>query len=94
VTVEEEPLGLLLKTGLDAGVLTLDSGRTRLVCSNLGIDCKYDTAGVSFTAGAMMLTAEKTPTTELGGKFFCPDEGQLDGLLLDLPEADLSFILE
>jgi hypothetical protein len=81
VTVEEEPLALLLKTGLDSGSLTVDSGRTRLQCSNLGVDCKYDAAGTLFAVSAGHLTASKTTTTELGGKFFCPDKGELDGLL-------------
>ena len=92
VTVEEQPLGDLLKTGLDQGILLLSSGRTRLKCNNLGIDCIYDTEGVEFSAGAMMLTAEETPVAELGGKFFCPNEGKLSGLLLDL-SPNLSYIL-
>ncbi len=93
VTVEEEPLGSLLKTGLDEGSLSVLSGRVRLVCSSPSINCVYDTAGSLFSAGAGMLTAEKTPTKELGGKLICPNEGKLDGLLLDLPD-DETYILE
>jgi hypothetical protein len=81
VTVEEEPLALLLTTGLDEGSLTVDSGRTRLNCSNLGIDCKYDSAGLFFEVGEQHLTAEATSVIELGGKLFCPEKGTLDGLL-------------
>ncbi len=84
VTVEEEPLGSLLKTGLDEGSLELLSGRTRLQCSSPSVDCKYDAAGTLFTVGAQHLTAEETPTKELGGKLICPNEGQLDGLLQTL----------
>ncbi len=83
VTVQELPLSHLLKTGPDEGVLTALNGRTRLQCSG-GIDCVYDTEGIEFAVGAQHLTAEKTPVTELGGKFFCPNEGALDGLLVTL----------
>jgi len=93
VTVEEQPLGTLLKTGLDEGSLTLSSGRVRLQCSNLGIDCKYDNQTTLFEVGATHLTAFETPTIELGGKFFCPDEGKLDGLLETLA-ATPAFVLE
>ncbi|HEY7949736.1 MAG TPA: hypothetical protein VID51_02760 [Solirubrobacterales bacterium] len=81
VTVQEQPLSNLLKTGLDQGVLTATNGRTRLVCSNIGLDCVYDLEGIEFNVGAGHLTATETVTTELGGKFFCPDEGLLDALL-------------
>jgi len=79
VTTEEQPLSHLLKTGLDEGVLLNLTGRTRLVCSNIGINCVYDLEGSEFSAAANHLIATETPTTELGGKFFCPDEGFLDG---------------
>ncbi|HEY5709637.1 MAG TPA: RHS repeat-associated core domain-containing protein [Solirubrobacterales bacterium] len=81
VTVQELPLSNLLKTGLDEGALTATNGRIRLVCSNLGIDCVYDLAGAEFAVGANHLTANETEITELGGKFLCPNEGFLDGLL-------------
>jgi len=85
ITTEEQPLAHLLKTGLDQGVLLFLSGRLRLVCSNIGINCVYDLEGMEFAAGANHLTAEETPTTELGGKFFCLNEGfwdfDLEGLL-------------
>ena len=81
VTTEEQPLANLLKTGLDIGLLALTSGRLRLVCSSLGINCTYDTEGMEFEVGGQHLTAEESPLIELGGKFFCPDEGHLDGLL-------------
>ncbi|HEY5708393.1 MAG TPA: hypothetical protein VIS51_03270 [Solirubrobacterales bacterium] len=81
MTVQEQPLSNLLKTGLDEGVLTALNGRTRLVCSNLGLDCIYDFEGIEFEVGGGHLTANETATNELGGKFFCPDEGFLDALL-------------
>ncbi len=84
VTVEEQPLADLLKTGLDEGSLTATSGRTRLQCSSLGIDCKYDLEGALFSIGAQHLTANEATITELGGKLLCPDEGFLDGLLESL----------
>ena len=84
VTTEEQPLSHLLKTGLDEGVLLNLTGRTRLVCSNIGINCVYDLEGSEFEASANHLIATETPTTELGGKFFCPDEGFLDGDLVGL----------
>jgi len=71
----------LLKTGLDAGTLTATSGQVRLVCSNIGLDCLYDAAGMEFSVGGGHLTANETAVNELGGKFFCPDEGLLDGLM-------------
>jgi hypothetical protein len=87
VTVQEQPLSNLLKTGLDQGVLTATNGRTRLVCANIGLDCVYDLEGIEFNVAAGHLTAEETATNELGGKFFCPDEGLLDALLETLGNA-------
>jgi len=88
VTVEEQPLTNLLKTGLDEGVLTVPNGRTRLVCANIGINCVYDLEGTEFAIGAQHLSADEVPTTELGGGFFCPfageEKGSLDGLLESL----------
>ncbi|HEY7949715.1 MAG TPA: hypothetical protein VID51_02655 [Solirubrobacterales bacterium] len=87
VTVQEQPLSNLLKTGLDEGVLTATNGRTRLQCSNIGLDCVYDLEGIEFAVGGGHLTANETATNELGGKFFCPDEGLLDALLETLGNA-------
>jgi hypothetical protein len=81
VTVQELPLADLLKTGLDQAKLILLSGRTRLQCPSIGTDCVYDLAGMEFDAGANHVTANEVVISELGGKFFCPDEGLLDGLL-------------
>lgn len=81
VTVEEYPLSNLLKVGLDEGLLTVTSGKARLQCASIGIDCKYDFEGTELWVNAQHLSAEETPTTELGGKFFCPGEGYLHGLL-------------
>ncbi|HEX6752965.1 MAG TPA: hypothetical protein VF093_05200 [Solirubrobacterales bacterium] len=81
LTVQEQPLSNLLKTGLDEGVLTATNGRVRLVCSNIGLDCVYDLEGLEFSVGSGHGTANETATNELGGKFFCPDEGLLDGLV-------------
>jgi hypothetical protein len=36
---------------------------------------------MEFDAGANHVTANEVVISELGGKFFCPDEGLLDGLL-------------
>jgi hypothetical protein len=77
MTVVEMPLSNLLKTGLDEGIMTITSGRMKLVCSNLGINCEYDLEGTEFSAGAGHFTAEETLVTELGGKFLCPNEGTL-----------------
>jgi hypothetical protein len=81
VAIQELPLADLLKTGPDQGKLINLSGRTRLQCPNIGIDCVYDLAKGEFDAGANHITANEVVTEELGGKFFCPDEGLLDGLL-------------
>jgi len=77
----QQPVYALLKTGLDAGTLTGISGQTKLVCKNIGLDCLYDIGGMSFSVGGGHLTASEAPTTELGGKFFCPEQGLLDALL-------------
>ncbi|HEY5709748.1 MAG TPA: hypothetical protein VIS51_10160 [Solirubrobacterales bacterium] len=87
VTVQEQPLLDLLKTGLDEGALTALSGRIRLQCSNLGIDCVYDLEGTEFSVGEGHLTANETSLNELGGQFFCPDESLLDGLLEALTDV-------
>ena len=81
ITIQEQPLAVLLKTGLDEGVLTAVSGRMRAQCANLGIDCVYDLEGAEFSVAGGHATASETTTSELGGKFFCPDEGLLDVLL-------------
>jgi subtilisin family serine protease len=84
---EQQPAFDLLKTGLDEGVLATTGGQVRFVCSNLGLDCLYDVEGTEFAVGGGHLTAEETEVTELGGKFLCPDEGLLDGLLETLTNA-------
>ncbi len=81
LTATQLPLSTLSKTGLDEGVETIINGQMRLVCSNIGLDCLYDAAGMEFEVSANHVTANETGVTELGGKFFCPDEGLLDGLL-------------
>ena len=90
VTVETAPLSDLLKTGLDEGTLEGLNGQTRLQCSNIpligSIDCKYDATGLLFEVAANHLTANETPVTEIGSKFFCPDNPTLDGLLETLPD--------
>lgn len=77
----QQPVFGLLKTGLDVGTLTATSGQTRLVCTNLGLNCLYDVEGMEFVVGGGHLTANETVTNELGGKFLCPYEGLLDALL-------------
>ncbi len=86
VTVEELPDNDLLKLGLDEGSLEALTGETRLQGCGLNLNCLYDTEGLLFSVGAQHLTADKTPVTELGGKFLCPDEGKLDGLLETLED--------
>ncbi|HEX6752252.1 MAG TPA: hypothetical protein VF093_01505 [Solirubrobacterales bacterium] len=81
LTVDEQPLANLLKTGLDEGVQTLVSGRWHIICTSLGLDCVYDLEGIQFNVAEGHLTANETPMNELGGKFFCPDEGFFDALL-------------
>jgi hypothetical protein len=87
VPAGQQPLLNLLKTGLDEGTLTAVSGQVRLTCSNLGFDCLYDNEGMEFSVGNGHLTATETGTTELGGKFFCPTEGLLDGLFEALTDV-------
>jgi hypothetical protein len=87
VTVNEQPLANLLKTGLDAGTLTGTNGLTLVECENINIfgtdvHCEYDATNLQFTVGAQHLTADDTPVTEVPGLILCPDEPTLDGLLL------------
>ena len=77
----QQPLFDLLKIGLDEGVLYALRGQKRLQCPNIGLDCLYDLEGMEFTVGGNEIVAENAPMTELGGKFFCPDEGLLDAEL-------------
>ncbi len=91
VTTQELPLADLLKTGLEEGVLKFTNGRLRTQCPSLGMDCVYDGEGMEFAVGGQHLTAEETPAVELGGKFFCPNEGQIDGLFETLTDA---YVLE
>ncbi len=86
----QQPLFHLSKTGLDEGVLLALSGQTRLLCSNIGIDCLYDAEGMEFEVGEGHLTANGTNVTELGGKFLCPNEGVLDVLLETLTSTYIS----
>jgi hypothetical protein len=85
VTVKEQPLGNLNKTGLDSGTLTTTKGRRHVECEDvfggLDVECEYDDTGVQFVVGAQYLTAEETPVDEIGSDFLCPNEPTLDGLL-------------
>lgn len=87
LTTESLPLATLLKTGLDEGSLELLSGNMRLVCSNLGINCVYDLEGTLASVGAQHVTFSEAPVVELGGKFFCPNEGFVDALLETLTSS-------
>ncbi|HEY5708796.1 MAG TPA: hypothetical protein VIS51_05335 [Solirubrobacterales bacterium] len=87
VTVQEQSLFNVLKTGLDEGVATSTNGRLRLQCANLGLDCVYDLEGLEASVGNGHWTFEETPTNELGGKFFCPDEGFVHALLETLGDV-------
>jgi hypothetical protein len=98
VTVNEQPLFNLLKTGLDLGSLTATNGLTHLVCTEVGffkvkVDCVYDSTGILFKVGAQHLTAEKTPVKFVEGSFFCPENSTLDGLLENLAETP-AYVLE
>jgi len=59
-----------------------------VICENIGgfidIDCKYNTTGILFAAGAQHLTANETTVTEVGDKFLCPNNSKLDGLVKSL----------
>ena len=87
VTLQELPLANLLKTGLDDGTLIFTNGRVRTQCPNLGQDCLYDGEGMAFTVGSQHLTANEATAWELGGKFFCPEEGLVDGLFETLTDT-------
>jgi len=65
-------------------VFTQLSGRLRIVCSNIGINCLYDLEGTELSANGRDLTATENPLTELAGKTFCPDELFLDALFKSL----------
>jgi hypothetical protein len=91
-TVEEEELslGLLLKTGLDEGVVQAMGGVAHLVCVEVGIfkvkiDCKYSGDGLEFSVGGGHGTASETPVKIIEGSFFCPEKSKLDGLAENLP---------
>jgi len=83
----QQPLFDLLKVGLEEGVLAAVNGQLRTVCSNIGIDCLYDVEGMEFEVGGGHLTANETVVNELGGKFFCPQEGVVDGLFETLGDV-------
>lgn len=85
ITVEDLPLLDLLKTGLDAGVLTALDGSLRVQCST-GLDCLFDLEGAEFTMGNQHTTANEAPVIPLGGLFFCPGEASLDFLLVPLED--------
>ncbi|HEX6752253.1 MAG TPA: hypothetical protein VF093_01510 [Solirubrobacterales bacterium] len=84
VTVQEAPLYHLLKIGPGEGALTFLSGRKRVQCPNVGIDCVYDLAGSEFAVANNLFIANEAPSVELGGKFFCPDEALFDAELESL----------
>jgi len=84
LTTESLPDGNLLKLGLDQGSYTFVNGSMRLQGCSIGLNCLYDLAGALASVGAQHITLEETPTTELGEKFFCPDEALLDALLVTL----------
>ena len=85
VTVLQQPLANLLKTGLDQGTLTGTNGSVLVDCEDVffGTDlhCVYDATGLSFAVGAQHLTAEESQIDETGGLSLCPDESFVDALL-------------
>jgi hypothetical protein len=104
---EEKPGGLLslLKTGPDFGILTVLSGKTHVVCSEVGVfkvkvDCVYDGTGVKFEVGEQMVSAQEKTVNIVEGSFFCPSESKLDALMTLLPweleggEKHLIYIAE
>jgi hypothetical protein len=86
VTVNDQPLSNLNKTGLDSGTLTATNGFTFVECEDvfgsLDVQCEYDATGLVFTVGSQHLTAEETPVDEVGSDFLCPNEPALDGFLV------------
>ena len=91
LTAESLPDATLLKLGLDEGSLEFLNGTMRLQGCGLGLNCVYNLEGTLVSVGAQHVTLEVTPTTELGGKFFCPGEGTLDALLVTLSNR---FVLQ
>jgi hypothetical protein len=89
ITVTELPLANLLKTGLDAGVLTGEDGTVLVDCENIDIigtdiECTYDTTGFQFTVGAQHFAANETRIDRIGETSRCPVSMDLDALLVSL----------
>ena len=85
VTVLEEPLFDLLKTGLDQGSATALNGKTEIECKNstffkITIKCKYNTTGLLLSAGGNHITANETVVNKESGTL-CPSTSKIDGLL-------------
>jgi hypothetical protein len=87
VTVKEQPLTNLNKTGLDQGTLTGTNGRVFVECDtwwqvfDIDIECEYDLAGLTLSVGKQHVTANEAPITEVGSDLLCPNEPTLDMLL-------------
>jgi hypothetical protein len=81
----ELPLANLEKIGLDAGVLSLTSGRVLLECTALvgWWECEYDLSEVQFTVGNQHFTSNETRLTLVEGtSFYCQEELYLDALFV------------
>ena len=91
VEAAELPLFNLLKTGLDQGTLTGESGLVLLDCQNIDIfgtdyHCSYNATGLTLSAGAQHLTADDTAVTEEADDTFCPNNPALDMLLVTVED--------
>jgi hypothetical protein len=91
------PVSNLLKTGLNLGVLTAESGTVRVECTIFGfikIDCVYESPGLeNEVEGASgdhgMVTSENDPASLKEGSGVCPGESFTDYLLEPLEDVYL-----
>jgi hypothetical protein len=84
-------------SGTDTLKVTGCGGNVKFDLNVGGINCLYETASVSgtFTTNVEPATANvsEQPAKEVGGSFFCPDEGKLD-MDFDLYTTSNSFPIE
>ena len=93
ITVLEQPLFNVLKTGLDKGTLIGQNGQTRVRCDNIfgfiDINCVYDATGLEFKAENQKIVANETPVSVIEDSGLCPEESFLDGTVVPLVSAYL-----
>jgi len=96
VTVEEQPLGSLLKTGLAAGTLTGETGLVRIKCEDIfgfiNMDCKYDATGIEFEGEGLTVTTNETPVGHVEGSGLCPEESFIDGKAIALLQTPVHIL--